>query len=499
MKKTVIVVLLTLLCLMFSIQCRTPLSGQTLEAEQAALRDSCLVQTDLSAGGDSYVWLPEKRGSICFEAEVEEAGRYALFIAYKSPGADNAQHILINHREYAPEIGFSACDTWTEIRHPAGLQKGKNKIELKASWGNMAVDYLRIEGPVFDPPEITPVMNTWTRNCTAEDISIQVNKNHNRLINVTCGNDTVPFMSEPVWYLEDAEKIIIPAGFIRTLETGMHRIRFNFETIKPLVFQLSVKDTLPAYEWTVVSLDVRHGTSVMMCMPTGKHLLIDTGTKPMCEKRVIPFLDRQRIDLDYLWITHHHPDHEGGRNLLAQKYPDLVITDNDDYNTDDRFEFEGIQCLILNSAQDGAGASDENIRSLSIRMEYQGFVYTHGGDIYGMNQRRISEQYAKKNQSGLLKTHVYHANHHFHGSVDVDYLREIDPCLILVSGEEHIYGRGAYTQKVQLEVLQYLRNNSGRLIEDLLPFEVGHVLLRIHDKDAWHYETRYDIDAKICL
>ncbi len=128
-------------------------------------------------------------------------------------------------------------------------------------------------------------------------------------------------------------------------------------------------------------------------------------------------------------------------------------------------------------------------------MEYKGFVYTHGGDIYGQNQHQILQRYA--NNPDFLKTHVYHANHHFHGSVDEDYLKTIDPYLFIVSADEHVYGRGAYTQQVQRDVLPYLRNKHKRLIEDLLSFETGHTVIRVADGNDWNYETYKDINAVI--
>ena len=130
-------------------------------------------------------------------------------------------------------------------------------------------------------------------------------------------------------------------------------------------------------------------------------------------------------------------------------------------------------------------------------MVYKGFVYTHGGDIYGKNQKRILRNYKVRNNLDALRTHVYHANHHFHGSVYAEYLRTIDPYLFIVSAEEHVYGRGAYTQTVQRNVLPFLRNNNKRLIEDLLHFEVGHVVIRVKDDEDWSYETYKDLDAVV--
>jgi len=201
-----------------------------------------------------------------------------------------------------------------------------------------------------------------------------------------------------------------------------------------------------------------------------------------------------RIALDYLFITHYHDDHFGGKHLIEEKYKDLIVKDYNDFDAGQEFEFEKTKVTILNSYNDG---DDENTRSLSFRMEYKEFVYTHGGDIYGVNQKRILRAYRVKKDLDTLRTHVYHANHHFHGSVDSEYLRTIDPYLMIVSGEEHVYGRAAYTQTVQRDVLPYLKNMNKRLIEDLLHFEVGHVVVRVSDDANWSYETYKDLYALV--
>ncbi|MGD0572397.1 MAG: CBM35 domain-containing protein [Sedimentisphaerales bacterium] len=494
MKK--IILLFSLAIVWFGYTGENILAGQkkTYEAEDGNLLDGISLVEDASASGGKFLRMG-KTGTVVFRVDVNSSGRYTIGIVYRSPGKDNAQRILINGTEYAPEIGFPASSKWAEIEKNAGLNAGTNTIEIRKSWGNMDIDYITVSEPVFEKPEISPVTNTFYKNKTTSDMFIELDKNGNKLVSITQKQQQVPFEEKSVSYTQDAEMVKIPKEYLSTLETGGTDISFNFSNTEPVKFKLDVRDAERKAEWTIVSLDVSHGVSVLMLLPTGKTLLIDTGTEQMCKERVIPFLDRHKIVPDYLWITHYHDDHCGGMGLLTEKYKNLTKKDYKDFNTGEQLEFEKVNVTILNSYQNGINIDDENPKSLSMRMEYKGFVYTHGGDIYGQNQHQILQRYA--NNPDFLKTHVYHANHHFHGSVDEDYLKAIDPYLFIVSADEHVYGRGAYTQQVQRDVLPYLRNEHKRFIEDLLSFEVGHTVIRVADCNNWNYETYKDLNAVI--
>jgi len=56
----------------------------------------------------------------------------------------------------------------------------------------------------------------------------------------------------------------------------------------------------------------------------------------------------------------------------------------------DTFELGGANFKILNSYESG---TDENTRSLAFKMEYNGFVYQHGGDNYASNQEKILRKF----------------------------------------------------------------------------------------------------------
>jgi beta-lactamase superfamily II metal-dependent hydrolase len=141
-----------------------------------------------------------------------------------------------------------------------------------------------------------------------------------------------------------------------------------------------------------------------------------------------------------------------------------------------------VKVKVLNAFGDGA---DENTESLALRFEHRGFVYTHGGDNYATNQIRQLVQFPPE----MIRAHVYHANHHFHGSVDAGFLRTMDPALVLVSAEQAVYARGAFSTVFKRDVESYLKAANARFREALVTYDVGHIILRVTDADHWTCET----------
>jgi competence protein ComEC len=73
-------------------------------------------------------------------------------------------------------------------------------------------------------------------------------------------------------------------------------------------------------------IDVEGGQATLMVTPAGESLLIDAGYGGRAggrdPARILDVLRAERIDrLDYLLITHLHPDHAGGVPELASKMP----------------------------------------------------------------------------------------------------------------------------------------------------------------------------------
>jgi len=101
------------------------------------------------------------------------------------------------------------------------------------------------------------------------------------------------------------------------------------------VFLLFSLHTSAAKNLEVWFIDVEGGQSTLIVTPAGESLLIDAGYSPNNRRggganfpggrdatRILAALKEAGVSrLDYLLITHFHPDHAGGVPLLAEKIP----------------------------------------------------------------------------------------------------------------------------------------------------------------------------------
>ncbi len=259
------------------------------------------------------------------------------------------------------------------------------------------------------------------------------------------------------------------------LDDHRYRLRYVRQTIDPL------RQALGKHRLRIVCLDVNHGDATLIFFPTGRVALIDSAKDAWCVRRVIPFLEHHRVgELTYYITTHYHEDHVGQRKRLIRDYLVKNVWDYQTFTTGERLELEDTQLTVLNSHGD---AEDENDRSLAFRLEHHGFVYTHGADIYADGQERIRQRF-----SDLVRTHVYRANHHMHGSVSKEYLVEADPYLFVISAQEAVYQRLAYTRDFA-DAVKRLKREGGRLRDVCLTLEKGNVLIYANDESSWGYAT----------
>jgi hypothetical protein len=420
------------------------------------------------------------KGSVIWIIQIDSSAWYDLDFRYRSPQGEKEQSLVKNGIEL--KIGFGYSPEWNFLITKTHLQKGVNTIELKASWGNIDIDYLTLHR-IHPEPTLKPRQNFFYKKFPY-DISIKTNCFGHSLKKIMYGKMAIPFSTTEFSFQENAAVITISKDILAQLPIGKHTLQLHYDHHYSLDFVLHVALNPKLSQLTIIVPDVSHGSSVLFILPGGKIMLVDCGQDWIRDQVIIPLLDRHRIQkIDYFFLTHYHDDHDSGDQgkKIREQYEVNQFYDYRSFTTGECFELSQVNFKILNSYEDG---DSENTRSLSFKMEYNGFVYVHGGDIYAENQQKILQNFPAD-----IEADVYYANHHFHGSVDVDYLRAVNPALILIQAQEAIYARSAYMVQFKQEAEKHLIENNKRYFEALPNLEVGTVVIRVNGKHDWTYET----------
>jgi beta-lactamase superfamily II metal-dependent hydrolase len=124
---------------------------------------------------------------------------------------------------------------------------------------------------------------------------------------------------------------------------------------------------------------------------------------------------------------------------------------------------------------------------MSFLLNWNGFTYSHGADNYATSENRILKKFGNR-----ISAQVFYANHHFHGSVNPNFIIKTNPALVVVSAQQAVYARGAYSDFYKEQTEKYLYASHARLIETLLTLETGTVVIRVNSGNDWWYETYRD-------
>jgi beta-lactamase superfamily II metal-dependent hydrolase len=319
---------------------------------------------------------------------------------------------------------------------------------------------------------------------------VKINTYGRKITSVTANNSELDFDCIEYPYEEDAWKVQIHKTSLSSLPQGHQPIAINYDSNESSIMNINVIANATPSSLTIIAPFVSHGNSVLLILPTGKTMLIDCGDATWRDRVVIPLLQNNSINkLDYFILTHYEPDHDSGDRgeTIKSIFEPEHFYDYNDFVAGETFELEQTQIKILNVSM---GAADENINSLSFKLEYNGFIYNHGGDIYSSNQQTILTQFPDD-----IKAHVFSANHHFHGSLSSEYIRTMDPYLVFIQAQQAIYARSAYTQTYKVQTEEWLKENNKRLIETLPTVEIGTVVIRANSADDWTYETYGDTET----
>jgi len=194
----------------------------------------------------------------------------------------------------------------------------------------------------------------------------------------------------------------------------------------------------PSKDLTIYFIDVEGGQSTLVVTPAGQALLIDAGYAGRGERdldRILEVARAAHVDrIDYLLITHFHPDHVGGVAALSARLPITAFIDygsplgtpwgvdmmaarsfppyesvrDEDHHLQphpgDRLPLDGVDAIVVSAAGEaireplpGAGEANvtcdhlsrdapdgtENYRSLGILLRFGRFSFLDLGDLSG--------------------------------------------------------------------------------------------------------------------
>lgn len=213
-------------------------------------------------------------------------------------------------------------------------------------------------------------------------------------------------------------------------------------------------------------LDVGHGSSVLIEFPQGQKMLIDGGGsfKPefdLGERVVAPFLWAKKITrLDFVVLTHPHPDHLNGLPFILTKFKVKEVWLNgqeDDSETYRRFReliqknkipvvypfpcwSRTISTVLVNVLHVPGEASfregprpalwhSQNNASLVLRFRYKGQQLLLPADIEAETERTFL------NEPAFLRSHILQVPHH--GSLTsstIPFIEAVRPVFAVISG-----------------------------------------------------------------
>ncbi len=224
-------------------------------------------------------------------------------------------------------------------------------------------------------------------------------------------------------------------------------------------------------------IDVGYGDAILLKSPEGGYSLVDTGP-PRAREKLLDYLRDLGIGrLEYLIVTHPHPDHLGNAVAILAEFGDRQLRDNgekigrfdeiltremaEEYErkfrgnrnysvlrTGDKIEWDGLSLEVL-WPRDLAASEDWNTNSLVLMLRYGDFRALLAGDLNVPGEKQLLAGEGPDLRADLLKV-----GHHGAGDAAGDeFLRAVSPRAAVVSVGENPWG---YPDEDRLERLEKL-------------------------------------------
>ncbi|MBI5076249.1 MAG: DNA internalization-related competence protein ComEC/Rec2 [Nitrospirae bacterium] len=262
----------------------------------------------------------------------------------------------------------------------------------------------------------------------------------------------IPFADIKISAFPLALVVFFYAGIFCYLAWGRKKILLLLPAL-PFLIYASISLFSPR-ELSVTFLDVGQGDAAVVELPDGKVLAVDTGRSGYETTNFLKYLGRRTVDA--LVITHSHPDHSGGADLMLKQYRIQEIWDNgrlefpeelvlpETHRRLERGDIVGgrnYRIEVLHPypefyTREDNDFVDENNSSLVLKVTGRDHAFLFVGDVEDEAEDDLSHL-------GLrLKSDVLKVPHHGgRSSVHEKFLSEISPSIAVISvGRDNSFG-----------------------------------------------------------
>jgi len=209
-------------------------------------------------------------------------------------------------------------------------------------------------------------------------------------------------------------------------------------------------------DMTVAFIDVGHGDCAVITSGSDT-IVVDTGSV-LTTERVLDYLYCEHTeDIDYMFITHPHADHDGGVSAIYNYYTVHRYYDNKNASRGDIIDVGDIRIELLNPVK-GKKYSDVNDSSIVMRLMYKGSSILLTGDAEKSAENDMIE-------SGCnLDADVIKIGHHgSKTSSTYKFLQAVSPSIAVISCNDK-YGNPSQEvieRLVKLGAITYITGRDG--------------------------------------